>query len=717
MDMHEAQQLFINEAEELLDVMESCLLEVEAGDATIDAHIDAIFRAAHTIKGSAGLFGFDAIVAFTHSVESVLEQVRADKLEFTPALAELLLDCHRHMVQMIQSIADPELASDKNQGTKLLAALDVYLHPPKSDEPLTDTSQAPIPDDSGHWSIHIDYGREVFRDGMDPCSQLKFLQTLGQVDDVRVTADFSDGEFDPECCYLRLQMALISSADKQQIEEVFEFIQDSSKVTISAPKALVNKVQACAEDDARLGETLVNSGALTKRELEMALAEQRRALQENRQAEALGNMLIKQGAVDKSLVSAALSKQKNQEHKRPIDLQFLKVDARKLDNLIGLIGELVTAGAANELLIGQLAHEKLQESFAGMTLLVEQIRDAALGLRMVQIGESFGRLKRIVRDVSKELGKDINLEVLGAETELDKSMVEKLSDPLMHIVRNAIDHGIEPQDVRIYKGKPSQGQLCLNAYHEAGAVVIEITDDGAGLDPDRIRAKAIENGILDADKQLSKEDIYKLIFEPGFSTASAITNLSGRGVGMDVVKRNIEELRGQISIASDINQGTRFRIRLPLTLAIIDGFEVTVGDAHLVIPVNMIQECLAFDAEALAVERDYLNLRGEVLPFVRVRDILKIPGQRLQREHVVVVQFGENRAGLVVETLLGELQAVIKPLNKMFRAIRGIGGSTVMGSGDIGFILDVPQLIEFTMHKESRQCAPASDKSEKEKHE
>ena len=417
---------------------------------------------------------------------------------------------------------------------------------------------------------------------------------------------------------------------------------------------------------------------------------------------ALGQVLIEQGAVSTEVVAAALDKQKATEHKRPADFQFLKVEARKLDELINLVGELVTAGAGIDVLVQQLADEKLRESFGVLTSLLEQIRDGALGLRMVQVGESFSRLKRIVRDVSKELGKDIELTIAGADTELDKSMVEKLSDPLMHIVRNALDHGIENKELRLYKGKPAQGQLKLSACHEAGSVVIEIADDGAGLNVERIRAKAIEKNIIPADKELTEEEVYKLIFAPGFSTAAAVTNLSGRGVGMDVVKRNIEELRGQIQISSVPDQGTNFKIRLPLTLAIIDGFLVSVGDTFLVLPLNMVQECIEFKQHQLDNERNYLDLRGEVLPFIQLQQLFELPAGKSNRENIVVVQYGNQRAGLVVDHLHGELQAVIKPLNSLFRSLKGIGGYTILGSGKVGLILDIPQLVQFATAVESQ---------------
>ncbi len=701
MDMEYARQLFIDEAHELLQSMEACLLEVEDGSAGIEQHIDAIFRAAHTIKGSAGLFGFDDVVAFTHNVESVLDKVRAGQLLFDNTLAELILDCHTHLSQLIDSLSDASLQVDKDSGSRLLTALAAYLAPAApvaaADTAAPDTAEPEL------WRIHIRYGEEVFRDGMDPCSQLSFLQQLGQLTDVKLSCVLPLDNFDPESCYFDLVITLDSQASKQQIEDVFEFIQDSCDISIQTPTQMATLLQQLPQQEERLGQVLLDAGVVTQRELSKALHSQQASLQQQDKAASVGALLVQQGAVDPGLVEAAAQRQKNAEPQRLADVQFLKVEARRLDSLINLIGELVTAGAANELLISQLNDEKLAESFSVMTYLLEQIRDSALGLRMVQIGDSFGRLKRIVRDVSKELGKDIQLDIGGAETELDKSMVEKLSDPLMHIVRNALDHGIEPRDLRLYKGKPAHGHLWLNAYHEAGAVVIEIRDDGAGLDAEKIRAKAIEKGLIQSGQQLGKEDIYKLIFEPGFSTAASVTNLSGRGVGMDVVKRNLEELRGQIFIESDKDVGTTFRIRLPLTLAIIDGFEVSVGNTHLILPLNMVQECIEFKDARLAEQRDYLDLRGEVLPFIRVEDILHVSA-RAERENIIVVQYGKNRAGLVVGQLHGELQAVIKPLHPVLKGAKGISGSTILGSGDIGFILDVPQLIDFAINKETKTC-------------
>lgn len=695
MDLSQAKGLFIDEAHTLLSDMEHFLLEIEAGEASMAQHIDAIFRAAHTIKGSAGLFGFDAIVAFTHNVESVLDKVRAGQLPLDEHLISLMLQCQDHIASLIRQLEDNAYTIDLAAGTGLLQALHQYLDPQPVNTPAAASQIAPE-----HWQIEIQYGQDVFRDGMDPQSQLNYLQSLGQLLSVELQSHFPAANlFDPESCYLQLTLVLDSEASKQQIEDVFEFIQDSSKISISSPEKVRQTLQQMPTVDEKIGTLLVHAGAVTERELQQALSQQKQQPQSDK---TLGQVLIEQGAVSTDVVTAALDKQKATEHKRPADFQFLKVEARKLDELINLVGELVTAGAGIDVLIQQFADERLRESFGVLTSLLEQIRDGALGLRMVQVGESFSRLKRIVRDVSKELGKDIELTIAGADTELDKSMVEKLSDPLMHIVRNALDHGIENKEIRLYKGKPAQGQLKLSACHEAGSVVIEIADDGAGLNVERIRAKAIEKNIIPADKELTEEEVYKLIFAPGFSTAASVTNLSGRGVGMDVVKRNIEELRGQIQISSVPDQGTNFKIRLPLTLAIIDGFLVSVGDTFLVLPLNMVQECIEFKLHQLDNERNYLDLRGEVLPFIQLKQLFDLPAGNSSRENIVVVQYGNQRAGLVVDHLHGELQAVIKPLNSLFRSLKGIGGYTILGSGKVGLILDIPQLVQFATAVESQ---------------
>ena len=693
MDMHQAEQLFINEAEELLAQMESCLLEVDGGEAAIEERIDEIFRAAHTIKGSAGLFGFDAVVAFTHSVESVLDKVRGGELSYSAGLAELMFDCHRHMSVLIEQLKGGD-AADQLQEQRLISALNTYLSNEIPHAPLNAPADLPAASQPMHtWLIDVRYGQDTFRDGMDPASHLNYLNTLGEISDVRLTTDFPADTFDPESCYVSLHLQLVSSAGADDILEVFEFVRESSEINIIAADAASPALSETQEQELPVtGSAAV--AAIESPECISAGTDSRTDTSQGKKAERGGS-----------------------------DVSFLKVEAGKLDRLIALIGEMVTSGATIEMMMREMTDSRITEAFSGMVGLVEQVRDGALQLRMVQVGETFSRLRRIVRDVAKETGKCIDLKISGSETELDKSMVDKLGDPLMHIVRNAIDHGIEAAEQRLAAGKPEQGTLHLNAYHDSGSVVIEVSDDGAGLNAEKIYRKAVERGLIESGRRMSEDEIYRLIFAPGFSTADAVTKLSGRGVGMDVVKRNIDDLKGLIELSSKKGHGTMLRIRLPLTLAIIDSFQVSVRDTHLVIPTSMIKECIGFDRNRLNVDRNFINLRGEVLPFVRVAEIfgfdvsapqdtdpvvsayidnmLDSAATEEHKEHLVVVQFADKRAGLVVDELLGEVQAVVKPISALFRSIRGISGTTILGSGDVGFIVDVPQFIELARNKES----------------
>ena len=444
----------------------------------------------------------------------------------------------------------------------------------------------------------------------------------------------------------------------------------------------------------RLGEILVKSGALTREELDDGLRQQSGATagaDGTTPAPQLGDILIQQHNVQPELVEAAATKQKVVAEKKAAESSLIRVHADKLDQLIDLVGELVIAGASANLLAKKSGDGTLVEATSVLTRLVESIRDSALALRMVQIGETFNRFHRVARDVSKELGKDIELVINGAETELDKSVVEKIGDPLMHLVRNAMDHGIETAAIRAAAGKPVKGRVELNAFHDSGSIVIEVVDDGGGLNKDRIEAKAIEKGIIQPGQSLSDAEVVNLIFEAGFSTVEKVTNLSGRGVGMDVVRKNITALRGSVDVKTELGAGSRFTIRLPLTLAIIDGFLTGVARSSYVIPLDMVVECI--ELANTSVDRDYLNLRGEVLPFVRLRELFDVPGEQPARENVVVVQYAGRKAGIVVDQLLGEFQTVIKPLGTLFRNMRGIGGSTILGSGEVALILDVQALV------------------------
>jgi two-component system chemotaxis sensor kinase CheA len=684
-DIDQVTATFIAESRELLEQMETALLAV-ARDGQ-DA-VNAIFRAAHTIKGSAGMFGLDPVVQFTHVAESVLDKVRAGAVEVSDELVALLLACRDHIGALVDAVASGTLDGNAGlaaAGAPLVAALQAYL-----DEPAATAAGA----GGGHWHISLRFGRDVLRNGMDPLSFIRYLGRLGTITGIATLADdLPDTDtFDPESCYLGFEIGFASGADKATIDGVFDFVRDDCQIRILPPENRIAEYIAwldeLPEERERLGQMLVRCGSITAHELELALAAQAAAAAP---VQPIGAILVGQRAVRAPVVEAALAKQRQAPEARPQqESRSVRVDADKLDRLINLVGELIIAGASANLVARRARIPELLESTATLSSLVEEVRDSALQLRMVKIGATFNRFQRVVHDVARELGKDIRLEVSGEDTELDKTVVEKIGDPLTHLVRNAMDHGIEPADVRAARGKPAQGAVLLNAYHDSGSIVIEVSDDGGGLKRERILAKAIERGLVEAGRPLTDKEIFNLIFEPGFSTAEQVTSLSGRGVGMDVVKRNILALRGSVDVASTEGVGTTVTVRLPLTLAIINGFQVGVGRSVFVIPMDMVEECIEFSELPGC---DWVDLRGRPLPFVRLRERFEVAGSAARRQSIVVVRHGGRKAGLVVDSLLGEFQTVIKPLGKVFAGARFLSGSSILGNGEVALILDMAALL------------------------
>jgi len=709
MNLDQALLTFIDEARELLADMENALLAAEEAEDKQEL-INAIFRAAHTIKGSSGLFSLDHIVDFTHVVESLLDRVRDGEVDMDGQLVALLLSCCDHMGLMIEAVARGEIAPDEQtsvKGADLLAQLNAYLN--ASVQSLTicaGLEEVPSmhridgeTDESDHWHILVRFAGDTLKNGMDPLSFIRYLGTLGTITDINTLHNALPpaAEMDPEECYLGYQIALLSQHSKADIEGVFEFAGENCRLRIVPPHSKISEyvqmIESAPNESARIGELLVRCGTLTEAELDTALNVQKSI----NPPPLIGNILVEQNTVHPVVVEAALAKQKQISDMKAKENQSIRVDADKLDHLINLIGELIIAGAGVNLVSQRSANAELQERTSRLNSLVEDIRDSALQLRMIKIGATFKRFQRVVHDVSKEIGKDIELVITGEDTELDKTVVEQIGDPLMHLVRNALDHGIEPTETRVERGKSARGTVALNAYHDSGHIVITVSDDGGGLKRDKILAKAIERGLVDQHQSLSDEEVFGLIFEPGFSTADQISNLSGRGVGMDVVKRNITALRGSVGIQSEEGIGTTVSVRLPLTLAIIDGFLVQSSDSVFAIPLDMIEECVAFTSE---IGHDYTDLRGEVLPFVRLRELFEVEGEPARRENIVVLRHGELKVGLVVDRLLGEFQTVIKPLSKIFSQVKCISGSTILGNGDVALILDVPSLVKLCIEKE-----------------
>jgi two-component system chemotaxis sensor kinase CheA len=719
-------QTFIAEAHELLQEMEEILLHLENGPQDADT-IDALFRAAHTVKGSAGMFNLEPIVNFAHIVEDVLDRMRDGEIEIEPDLIAVLLDSCDHLLQLVNVVAeqgeqlDNEAQARDSDLRKQLQAYQAEAGAKNEDSQETRVTLAAEKDipltasgggevSSDNWHLSLRFAQSVLKEGLEPLYMIRYLSNVGEIISITTLADAMPeaGEMDAEACYLGFEIDLKSDAKKETIAEVFEFAHVGSLIHILPPHSktteYVELISTLPEDETRLGEILVATGALTQHELDDGLNAQQNSVQPDGATALLGEILIDQGSVKQEVVQAALDKQSQIKAIKNKESRYLRVQADKLDELIDLVGELVIAGAGANMLAHRSNNAPLQEATTVISRLVEEIRDSALNLRMVQIGETFNRFNRVIRDVGLELGKNIDLVITGAETELDKTLIEKIGDPLMHLVRNAIDHGIESSENRQIAGKPAQGTLRLNAYHDSGSIAIEISDDGAGLNRDKILQKARERGLIPDGATPTDQEIYNLIFEAGFSTADAVTNLSGRGVGMDVVRRNITALRGTVHLDSEPGIGTTVRIRLPLTLAIIDGFRVGVGKSSYVVPLDMVIECIELSEveRQAAHERSYLNLRGEVLPYVSLREHFEVEGAGARRENVVVVQYAGQKAGLVVDELMGEFQTVIKPLGKIFSNLRGISGSTILGSGEVALILDVPSLMQQAVTREKQ---------------
>ncbi|MFA6313473.1 MAG: chemotaxis protein CheA [Sterolibacterium sp.] len=718
--MEEILGVFIQEAREQLTEMENGLMRMEQGDHDPET-LNGVFRAAHTIKGGSGVVELTMIEKFTHVVENALDKLRNNEIAVSEALISAILNCCDHMGALLDLAVSGAREPDdalRTAGETLSNELRGFFGGALAAgaQRLAAAEQTASVESEGGgktmndcWHISVRFGRDVLRNGMDPEAILRYLLSLGEIAHITTLSEaMPEAErMDPESCYLGFEIRLRSHAAKEAIERVFDFVRDDCELHILPPNSqltdFIELIEHLPEETMRLGEILVKSGALTQEELEEGLARQQQAARSAAETDSvaphLGEILVERQMVQPEIVEAAAVKQKQISDKKADEARLIRVHADKLDQLIDLVGELVIAGASANLLAQKSKQVNLVEATSVLSRLVESIRDSALQLRMVQIGETFNRFNRVVRDTAKEIGKEIELVITGADTELDKSVVEKIGDPLMHLVRNAMDHGLEPTAVRVAKGKPAAGRVELNAYHDSGSIVIEVVDDGAGLPREKIRAKAIEKGLISENQTLSDQEIANLIFEAGFSTAEKVTNLSGRGVGMDVVRRNIQALRGTVEVSSQEGVGSRFTIRLPLTLAIIDGFLVGVEQSSFVIPLEMVVECM--ELQNATVDRNYLNLRGEVLPFVRLRELFEVAMEKPARENVVVVKAGGRKAGIVVDVLQGEFQTVIKPLGAIFRHLRGIAGSTILGSGEVALILDVQALTSTAAQRET----------------
>jgi len=716
--LSEGLKAFIIESDELINSSEMTLMALE-DESNNQELIGELFRSVHTIKGSAGIFGFNHVVDFTHIVESVMGRARDNITELDDAAISILLDSVDHIKQLVDAaIHDQDITAECNAiGSDLILKLKQYLDEDicsdvnSDNETEIDHQLESIASDSGkayyneYWHISIRFDKNVLQNGMDPISFINYLTKIGDiVNIVTIKSQMPKlSEMNPEECYLGFEIDFKSDNDQSEIEDVFEFVRDDCFLGIVPPRSDANRLIQLFE---QLPETIEEAISLFL-QCHTITAEQANDIMafDNKdigKAEddplaienEIGDEIFNDKKIDSSKADNAkksLSVQKD---------QIIRIDSSKLSHLIDLVGELVVNNANIESQARSHKDKMMIESVEKISQLVNEIRTVSLGLRMVQIGDTFNRFKRPVRDLCKNLNKKVNLQLIGADTELDKRVVEMIHDPLMHMIRNAIDHGIEAPEQRVALGKPESASLILKAHHESGSIVIEISDDGAGLNSEKIIQKAISKGLVAEANDMSESEINYLIFHPGFSTAETLSSVSGRGVGMDVVKKNIENLRGQVEVASKPGKGCKFTITLPLTLAIIDGFQVNVGGSIYIIPVGMIDECIELNDQIKDKnsQSNFVNLRGEVLPFVRLGDIFddgREGNVTNKRDNIVVVHCGDQRAGFVVDDLLGEQQAVIKPLGKVFKNLKYFSGATILGGGQIAMILDVPQLLSY----------------------
>jgi two-component system, chemotaxis family, sensor kinase CheA len=694
--MDKGKELFQEEAKELLAELETSLLELEDNPSDNDL-ISRVFRAMHTIKGSGSMFGYDAIAKFTHEIETAFDQVRSGKIVMTKDLSSVSLEARDLIKSMLESPEEGKGPDHLAQAAAILSRLRVIIPAAGQQAKKEPEMAARAASESGEpvtYRIRFKPPREVFKAGNNPAALVEELADLGECTVVANTDDVPlMKDMDPELCYTVWNITLTTDRGRDAIKDIFIFIQDEAEIKID----VLGTVEEASQK--KFGEILVEQGATTPQAIEVALSKQKR----------LGDILQEAGDIDARDVEAALAEQQHLKEigakKQQVESAMsVRVAADKLDRLVDLVGELVTVQAR----FSQAAGEKLyrQTPFRAISEEVErltaELRDNAMSIRMMPIGSTFSKFKRLVRDLTKDLGKEIELTTDGAETELDKTVIEKLNDPLVHLIRNSIDHGVEMPADRQAKGKPRGGVVHLSAKHSGAQVLITVEDDGAGLDAERIRAKAVEKGLIQPDAVLTEKEMFALILLPGFSTARTVTSVSGRGVGMDVVKRSIDDLRGTIEIRSEKGIGSAITLRIPLTLAIIEGFMVKISTDFFIIPLSHVEECVELNRKDVsnAHGRDLANVRGQIVPYIRLRERFSFDTERPDREQIVITRSGDTRIGLVVDSVIGNHQTVIKPLGNFYKHVEGLSGATILGDGSVALILDVPRLIQLVEQAE-----------------
>lgn len=680
-------EIFKSEVDELIEDSEEVLVALESDVGNVEL-INEIFRIFHSIKGSAGVVGFNDMAHFSHGVENVLDRVRQGELQISKNLISLVLESIDILKSYIEFyFGGPNV--DKAKIDRIESSLSRFKG--VVEEPgfrIEEKREAKKVKKAKYFGIHLEMGEDIFTRGQDPLLLLQELADMGTFDSIRI--DISKipdlEELIPHKNYLCYDLVLKTRNSSEEVKDVFIFvIDDNPRIAVTdISNRFVDGVDTELADK-RLGEILVDEGVLAEEDVERIAATHKR----------IGEEIIEKTSVDEEHVNRAL--RKKQKSQKIQIASTIRVKTDKLDKLINLIGEMVISVSRITMIAQDTGIKEIINSTDELNRISRDLQEQIMTVRMVPLESTFKRFYRVVRDLSNSQRKNIELHISGEDTELDKTMIEQIADPLKHMVRNSVDHGIEISADRKRAGKPEKGNIWLKAYQEEGNVVIEIEDDGKGIDPDKIYQKAFSKGLVKKTREnVSEDEIYSFLFLPGFSTAQQVTEISGRGVGMDVVKRNIESLKGKIEVKSKYGKGSKFKIKIPLTIAIIDGMRLRIGTRSYIIPLDAIVESFqlsSLDLKSVKGAKDLVNLRGEVFPLVKLHTIFG--GEELKKEDfnkgiVVLVESTFKKFCIYVDEILGISQAVIKNLQKNYRSVPGIIGASLNGDGTISLIMDIP---------------------------
>jgi two-component system chemotaxis sensor kinase CheA len=666
---------FLEEASEHIHELEKSLLELEV-DPENKELIEKVFRAMHSLKGGGAMFGFDKVSEFTHNLETVYDFVRNDKMAVNKSLLNITLASVDHLKRLLNEEHEDHdsLMKDHEYLVKEIEGLAKSLEEPIKLKESAPISRTKVVSTAEYKTFYIRFNPNpgIFDNGTNPLYLIDEIAGLGETFVIpRVDKVPKLGELKPLRCYTYWDILLSTSADINSITDIFIFVEDDCELEIVKivdfnllrEEKFIERLQLVKKNDEAIGIEMLNEQAV---EIKAAIEKREKK------------------PVDKTTITTKES-----------SISSIRVASDKLDLLMNLVSELVTTQARLSLYTETDTRPELIGITENVQKLTRQLRDIAFSIVLIPIENMLTRFQRLVRDLSNELKKDVSFVIEGAETELDKTIIENLVDPLMHILRNSMDHGIEDPDVREKLGKPRQGKILLKAFYSGANVHIQVSDDGAGMDPEFIKSKAIAKGIISPDAILSRKEILDLIFIPGFSTADRITDLSGRGVGMDVVKRKISDIRGEVEVESEVGQGTILTIKLPLTLSIIDGLLVKISHTHYIIPLAVVDKIYAVEhRKIIKAFNNVLILDGEQVPFFNLRQEFNEPESDSLMEEVVVVRYEDKQVGIAVDTVLGEYQAVLKPLGKHYKRQEIISGATILGDGTIALVLDPNKTIK-----------------------